>query len=182
MIAIMSANIFSVVASRAKAERRLERGAHLFHRNDAVRSVYVVIDGCLELTRFHEGGAPLVLQRAGPGTFLAEASVYSDAYHCDAVAVEPSTVRGLARDGFLDLLAETPRAAELWSAHLAREVQAARYRCEILARKTVSERLDGWLAWHGDRLPEKGRWKSVAEQIGVSPEALYRELAKRARP
>jgi hypothetical protein len=27
--------------------------------------------------------------------------------------------------------------------------------------------------------PEKGDWKLVASQIGVSPEALYREIAKR---
>jgi hypothetical protein len=30
-------------------------------------------------------------------------------------------------------------------------------------------------------LPPKGEWKSVAEQIGVSPEALYRELSRRRK-
>ena len=42
----------------------------------------------------------------------------------------------------------------------------------------VSARLDAWLAWHGE-LPPRGDWKQLADQIGVSPEALYREMARR---
>ncbi len=179
MITIMSGKITSVFVSHASKRRRLEKGTYLFHQGDAVKSVFVVVDGCIELTRFQKGGAPLVLQRARPNTFLAEASVYSDTYHCDALVVETSAVSEMKRAAFLSLLADTPRVSELWAAHLAIEVQSARYRSEILARKTVSERLNAWLAWKGGTMPPKGRWKSVADQIGVSPEALYRELANR---
>jgi hypothetical protein len=48
-----------------------------------------------------------------------------------------------------------------------------------LSLKTVAERLEGWLIWRGGGLPPKGAWKDIAAEIGVSPEALYRELAKR---
>jgi len=65
-----------------------------------------------------------------------------------------------------------------WSAHLATEVQRARLHAEIVSLTTVAARLNAWLAWNGP-LPEKGEWSAVAEQIGVSPEALYRELARR---
>ena len=68
--------------------------------------------------------------------------------------------------------------AEAWAAHLAGEVRNARLRAEILTLKTVSERLDAWLA-DRDHLPEKGNWKAVAQEIGTSPEALYREIARR---
>ena len=44
---------------------------------------------------------------------------------------------------------------------------------------TVSERLDFWLAWNEGAMPKRGLWKGVAEEIGVSPEALYWELAAR---
>jgi hypothetical protein len=43
--------------------------------------------------------------------------------------------------------------------------------------RRVSDRLDAWLELHGE--PEKGEWIRVADQIGVSPPALYRELARR---
>lgn len=181
MITIMSDDIVSVVASHARRARCLDKGAYLFHQGDAVKSVFVVTKGSIELMRFHEEGNSLVLQRAGAATFLAEASVYSQFYHCDAVVSETCVVREMSRSAFLAMLAERPETYELWAGHLARQVQAARYRSEILTRRSVSGRLDGWLAWKDGRLPAKGQWKSVAEEIGVSAEALYRELARRRK-
>jgi CRP-like cAMP-binding protein len=75
-----------------------------------------------------------------------------------------------------------PEFAEAWAIHLAGEVQTARFRSEVVALRTVASRLDAWLAWRGDLIPPKGVWKQIADQIGVTPEALYREMAKRRRP
>jgi hypothetical protein len=52
-------------------------------------------------------------------------------------------------------------------------------RSEIVSLKTVAQRLDAWIAWNGGRSPKKGEWKFVASQIGITPETLYREIAKR---
>lgn len=49
----------------------------------------------------------------------------------------------------------------------------------MLSLKTVAERLDAWTAANQGAPPIKGEWKTVAVEMGVSPEALYRELAKR---
>jgi hypothetical protein len=43
----------------------------------------------------------------------------------------------------------------------------------------VHDRLEGWLDWNGGKLPSRGKWKKLASEIGVTPEALYRELAKK---
>lgn len=59
--------------------------------------------------------------------------------------------------------------AEAWARHLSSEVQRAWLRCEILALRTVAERLDAWLLTEGGALPEKGLWSSVARQIGGEP-------------
>jgi hypothetical protein len=32
-----------------------------------------------------------------------------------------------------------------------------------------------------DTFPERGQWRSIAEDIGVSPEDFYRELQRRRR-
>ena len=179
MIEIMSENLINLLISKTVKQRRLDKGACLFHQGDQVSTVFVVGEGLVELTRHQQDGAPLVLQRAIRKTILAEASAYSETYHCDAIAQMPSVVYELPKTVFLKRLGEDETLAYLWAAHLAREVQSARYRSEILTRKTVAERLSGWLAWKGNKLPLKGQWKSMAVQIGVSPEALYRELAKR---
>ena len=89
------------------------------------------------------------------------------------VAIAASAVRRL--------LAEDPGFAESWAVHLSRELQATRLRTSILSHRTVRERLDAWIAWHGEGLPARGTWKTVANEIGMRPEALYRELARRRR-
>lgn len=68
--------------------------------------------------------------------------------------------------------------AEAWAAHLARSVQAARLRAEIRTLRKVSERVDAWLG-EGRALPDKGHWQDLAAELGVTREALYRELARR---
>ena len=62
--------------------------------------------------------------------------------------------------------------------HLSHEVRNARRHAEILSLRTVTARLDAWLAENGD-LPARGGWKGLAEEISASPEALYREIARR---
>jgi len=61
---------------------------------------------------------------------------------------------------------------------LARSVQAARLRAEIRSLPKVADRLAAWLG-EGNALPDKGHWQEVAAELGVTREALYRELARR---
>ncbi len=175
----MSDDFVEHLVTKATKQRTLEQGTYLFHQGDPVRSVFVVEAGLVELTRHQRDGASIVLQRATCRTVLAEASLYSESYHCDGIVALPSRVFEWPKAAFVQHLQADERFSELWARHLAHEVQSARYRSEILSRRTVAERLDGWLVWQGNGLPSKGQWKHVAAQIGVSPEALYRELAKR---
>ena len=74
-----------------------------------------------------------------------------------------------------------PYFAEAWGRYLAHELQKARLHAEILSIKTVAKRLDAWIASHGGETPRKGEWKVVASEIGITPEAVYREMARRRR-
>lgn len=67
-------------------KRHFEGGQHLFHRGDPVTDLHVVLIGSIHLVRHQGDGSALIVQRAGAGSILAEASLYSDRYHCDAVA------------------------------------------------------------------------------------------------
>ena len=179
MIAIMLNALTMHLPDGRMRYRRLAQGATLFHRGDAVRSVCFVVSGTVELVRHGPDGKPAILQRANDGDMLAEASVFSETYHCDAVATRPAEITELPRAAFLDLLGKDGPFARTWMEHLARQTQAARLRAEILTLKTVSQRLDAWLAFNGEKLPSRGEQIAVAKQIGVSPEAFYREIARR---
>ena len=162
-------------------ECTFDAGARLFRHGDEVSVLHVVEDGEAHLVRHHADGGALVLQRALANSVLAEASVFSERYHCDGVAVRPTRTLAIAASAVRRLLEEDAGFAESWAVHLSRELHATRLRAEILSLRTVRERLDAWLGWNGAGLSAKWTWKTVANEIGTSPEALYRELAKRRR-
>lgn len=157
--------------------RRFAKDATVFRQKDPVQSMYLVRSGRIALERPMTDGVPLILHIATTDMALAEASLFADSYHCDAVARSDATVASLPRTKFLTEIRKRPDAAlSLIETH-AKHVQAQRTRIEILRLRRVAERLDAWLNIHGE--PPKGEWINVAEQIGVSAPALYRELAKR---
>lgn len=159
--------------------RTLEQGEVLFRRDDRITSMYFVRSGEVALERPLADGTSLTLHCAKAGQALAEASLFAETYHCDAIVRSATQLAGLPRAVFLSALQDQPKAAlSLIETH-AREIQAQRSRMEILRLRRVSERLDAWLDLNGE--PEKGQWIRIADQIGVSPPALYRELARRRR-
>ena len=179
MIAIMWSAIEAHLNGLRARQQHFESGQFLFHRGDRVEQIYLVRSGSVHLVRHQNDGSVLILQRAAPGSILAEASLYSEKYHCDAVAFGPVETRTFTKASVKKLLANNPRFADGWARFLAHELQEARLRSEILALKTVAARLDAWMEWRGAGLPAKGEWKLVANEISVSPEALYREIANR---
>ena len=174
--------LFSILLPMAAREARIEAGGMLFLRGDPVERLYLVRAGQVRLSRFDEQGMPAVMQRAGPSEVLAEGSIFSKVYHCDAAALTEARVCPVDIRRLRQALAADPALMEAVARHLAQEVQRTRGRVEILSRRTVRDRLDAWLAFNGPELPPRGQLKSAAEEIGVSPEAFYRELRRRRLP
>ena len=178
MIEIMSEQLLYLLASLPGRIREFASGEAVFRIGHPVRNIHVVRVGCIHLVRYQADGSVLVLQRAAAGDILAEASLHSSRYHCDAVVEANSVTWVISRSELSKHLQENPILSDAWLQHLAREMQRARLHAEILSLKTVTARLDAWIACHGPLL-EKGRWRTIAQQIGVSPEALYREISRR---
>ena len=149
----------------------------LFRREDTIRNIYLVEAGAVTLERSLSDGSALTLKRTEAGALLAEASLFAKHYHCDAVANEPSQLLMPPKTTILERLEKFPGSALALLAGTSKEVQRLRARVEILRLKRVADRLDAWLQFFDP--PEKGEWVGVAEAIGVTPSALYRELARR---
>lgn len=158
--------------------RTVDLGQTLFRQGDDIARAYLVGSGAVALERPLPNGDPLVLSVARAGALLAEASLFADAYHCDARALEDSVLISLPRDELTARLGAAPQAALGLLAETAGALQALRARVEILRLRRVSDRLDAWVDLNG--APEPGTpWTEVAEAIGVTPAALYRERARR---
>lgn len=179
MIAVMSNELLERLNSLPHARRTFAAGAFVFHRSDAVETLHVVRSGAIRLVRYQSDGKPAVLQRATSGDILAEASVFSSGYHCDGVAMTDAETLAYPVADIRRLLDTDIGFCHAWAAAVSHRLQVARKRAELASLRTVGERLDAWLAWSEGTLPPKGGWKAIAEDIGVSPEALYRELSVR---
>jgi CRP/FNR family transcriptional regulator, dissimilatory nitrate respiration regulator len=108
---------------------------------------------------------------------VAEASLFASRYHCDATSGHGARLARVPKSRILQAQREDAGWLTDQAVHLAGEVQQARAREELLSLRTVRERLDGWHALHSE-LPPRGRRSDVAQEIGATPEALYRELAR----
>lgn len=160
--------------------RRLEDGGTLFRRDDPVKSAFLVREGRISLRRALQDGGLLTLHTATAGELVAEASLFADHYHCDAVTDMATTVSVLPKAkllGHLENAAASDRLSIRAFERTAKELQTLRTRIEIMRMRKVSDRLDAYLELYGPT--EGGGWVRVADWIGVTPPALYRELAKR---
>lgn len=178
MISIMFEDVGPLLTSIPRRELGFEPGQTIFRQGGPVRRMFFVTSGAIHLVRHQMSGAPLILQRAEAGSMLAEASLYSAKYHCDATAVVQASAWTISKLELLDCIARNPDLGMAFIKRLARELQDARFRAEILSMKTVAARLSAWIEWSG-RMPPKGGWVDLAAELSVSPEALYRELARR---
>lgn len=154
------------------------KGGWLFHLGDAPQWMFYVAGGEVVLERMGPQGTVLVLQRQRSG-FVAEASLHAARYHCDARVTRPAQIVRLPLRALNEALATDAAFALRWIAMLNAEVRRLRQQCERLSLKRVQDRLLHWLgsaASPGPAVPVGGV-KSLAAELGVSHEALYRCIA-----
>jgi CRP-like cAMP-binding protein len=158
----------------------LARGQILFRQGDAATAIYRVIGGCLRLERRTFDGRLVVLHTARPGELFAEASLFADAYHCDAVATEPAQVEVYRKAEVLAALGEAACGADGLLATMARQLHAVRARLELRNIRSARERVLLWLDLKAGRdriVTLDGPLQDIAAELGLTREALYRALA-----
>lgn len=144
-------------------------------------AVYVIERGRIALVRHTSEGRRVMLFTAGAGESFAEAALFSDTYHCDAVAEVPSRVAIVPKAELHALLKLRGQAAERLMARLAHQVQVLRTRLELRSIRGARERV--WQALilaagpHGRTVKLEGSLKTMASEIGLTHEAFYRAIA-----
>jgi CRP-like cAMP-binding protein len=157
---------------------RLDAGQSVFRAGARPAKIFWVIEGEIRLIRRSRGGSEIVLQRACSG-FLAEASLDSPHYHCDAAATVDSRLLAFPVSRFRQVLGEDAKFRSFWMGRLAREVRALRSQCERLALHSAAERIEHYIESEGQdgRLELARTRKAWAAELGLTHEALYRALS-----
>ena len=159
-------------------QKRLKKSTLLFKTGKKPEWMFFVLSGEVTLERLNQHGDPVVLQRTRHG-FVSEASLQSPKYHCDAVVVAETEIIQIPIQTLADALSTDPAFAGRWINMLNQEVKRLRLQCERLSMKSVKDKVLHLINTEG----QNGKYqvntglKSLAGELGITHEALYRTLA-----
>lgn len=168
-------------ASAKTSVKSLVKGEFLFQKGDPSTHLYMVLDGCVRLVRYSREGDAIIMHSARTGDSVAEASLFSDTYHCNAEAMTPSTVACYDKKSILGILRDSPERSMACIALYSREVRNLRALLEVRAIRSARERVLLYLLLQADpqtmAVRVSGTIKEMAQDLAITHETLYRTLA-----
>ena len=160
------------------AGAHFKKNERLFLTGKVPAWMFFVVSGEVTLERTGPQGEPVVLQRTRLG-FVSEASLKVARYHCDALAIVDTNVIKVPVKELAAALDRDPDFASRWISMLNIEVKRLRLHCERLSMKSVKDRVLHLIHTDGKNgsFQVTTGLKSLAAELGVTHEALYRTLA-----
>jgi CRP-like cAMP-binding protein len=156
----------------------VRKGMRVFDAGKMPVWMFYVVAGEVTLERAGVHGEPVVLQRTRQG-FVSEASLKVARYHCDAIAISDTQVIQVPVRDLVNALDHDPAFASRWISMLNTEVRRLRLHLERLNMKSVRDRVLHLIETEGQhgRYPVPSGLKTLAGELGVTHEALYRTMA-----
>ena len=156
----------------------IRKGARVFLAGKMPEWMFFVVSGEVTLERTGQHGEAVVLQRTRQG-FVSEASLKVARYHCDAVAMVDTQVIKVPVKALAHELDRDPSFASRWISMLNTEVRRLRLHLERLSMKSIRDRLVHLIETegHNGHYPVPSGLKTLAGELGVTHEALYRAIA-----
>jgi len=160
-------------------EISVRKGAILFSPGDRSQGFYAVSQGAVRLYRVSLKGKEITLEIAAPGNIFAEASIFSDIYHCYAEALKDSSLSLINKIDFLEMLRNDALFACAWIQFLSMEAIKLRQRIEELSIKTPKARIISYILLlseiqNSDSVILPAHRKSIATLLGMTHETFYR--------
>jgi len=153
----------------------------LFRQGDKVTAIYFVEAGGLRLERRTFDGRRLILGVTPADQFFVEAALFSESFHCDAVATESSRVRIYPKAALLTALSADPTSALSFLRLMAHQVFDLRQRLEVMKVRSAADRVMLYLDLHasadGRTVSFRGQLQDIASELGLTREAFYRTFA-----
>lgn len=168
----------------AGIERTLNAGQTLFRLDSRAAGLYEIVKGKIRLVRLSPDGSEAVLFVATGGDTLAEASLFSATYHCDAIASTKATVRLYPKAAILAEFQRDPKVALAFTAMLAQQIMSLRTQLQRRNIRSARDRVRHYLALNvgpdGRTVTLATTVKDLAGELGLTHEALYRTLSEMA--
>jgi len=160
--------------------RRYKANTFVFRQGDPVQGIFALEAGQVKLERYTSEGRSAMMHMAQSKESFAEAALFSDVYHCYAMATRPSEVMLYPKAEVLKALQADSQTALHYVALLSAHVQTLRTHLELRSVLSARERIQQYLVLASDAKTQTvhipGTLKDLAAQLGLAHETFYREL------
>lgn len=177
----MLIDLLDRLALRPPEIRDVQAHESLFRRGDPARHIFAVEQGHIKLTRYLNDGRAVLLHVAGAGQSFAEAALFSEVYHCHAVADVKARVAAYRKDDLLEAFRRDPAIALEYAARMSRQVQHLRTQLELRNIQSARERIFQYLLQEASpdslQVDVPIAFKDISAALGLAHETFYRELA-----
>ena len=154
----------------------------IFNQGEKASHIYAVEKGQVKLERPTIEGRSIIMYTAYSGDSFAEAALFSEAYHCNAIAACASVVHFYPKQEILDILLSNPQKFLEFTALLSSQVRSLRSKLELRNILSARDRILQYLlltATPGQSsITIDSSLKDVAMELGLAQETLYRELSQ----
>jgi CRP/FNR family transcriptional regulator len=155
------------------------KGSFLFSPGDVTKGFYAVLNGSIRVYRNSAKGKEITLEIVGAGSTLAEASLFTERYHCYAEVLQDSTVFLIQKDAFLEMIQTNIQFAATWIHILSLEVIHLRHRVEELTLKSPKTRIVSYILLlcemqNSTSIVLPAYRKSIATLLDMTHETFYR--------
>ena len=156
-----------------------KKGSILFSPGDVTQGFYAVLNGSIRVYRGSAKGKEITLEIVGAGSTFAEASLFTESYHCYAEVLKDSTVFLIRRDAFMEMIQTNIQFAATWIHILSLEVIHLRQRIEELTLKPPKNRIVSYILLlaelqNSTSIILPAHRKSIATLLDMTHETFYR--------
>jgi CRP-like cAMP-binding protein len=171
-----------LAASRAE---EVEPGRVLYHRGEAARHFFIVLEGRVRLSVFSLGGEEKVIEILGPGRLFGEVGMFieSGSYPVTCVAASRARIARISNRDYLQILRECPDTCLRMLGHLASRLTRHVQQIEDATLDPATDRLVHLIE---SRMPEDHEGpvevrfdesrQELASFLSMKPETLSRVL------
>lgn len=172
---IFSEAVTSRVRRREVADREI-----IFLEGDPADSIYYVESGCVKLVIHPQDDKRLTLYRALQGDVFVEDHLMLDTYNVTAIADQDTVLQYVSKQLILSDVQSRPEIAMRYIKCLGERYYSLRVSYERLGITSAKFRVLHLLASLSPNEPGPlqlaGRMKSLADDLNLTPEAIYRAL------
>ena len=165
---------FNQLPTQAFTKLELKKQETLFHQGESVSGMFYLESGEVTLSRYGLAGEETIIHLAQQQETFAEAALFSDVYHCNAVATENTQIIKINNQLVLKHAEEHPEFSMKLMVRFASQIQILRSQKELVSIRSAQERV--YVALGQGLL--KDSIKKFSATIALSHEATYRALAK----